>query len=76
MRSPRSAWAVLSAQTIVAVVAGIAMWAAFPPRNLWFLAVVGLGLMAVLLGAGRPRVRTGAWLGFVFGLAFFVPLLP
>ncbi|MGC4963534.1 apolipoprotein N-acyltransferase [Gordonia sp. DT101] len=76
MSSPRSAWTVLVAQTIVAVVAGIAMWAAFPPRNLWFLAVVGLGLMAVLLGAGRPRVRTGAWLGFVFGLAFFVPLLP
>ncbi|WP_124711124.1 apolipoprotein N-acyltransferase [Gordonia insulae] len=52
------------------------MWASFPPRNLWFLAVLGLGVMAAILGIGRPRARTGAWLGFVFGLAFFVPLLP
>ncbi|MGK2316168.1 apolipoprotein N-acyltransferase [Gordonia rhizosphera] len=52
------------------------MWAAFPPRNLWFLAVVSLGVLATVLGVGRPRARMGAWLGFVFGLSFFVPLLP
>ncbi len=67
---------ILLRRTLVAVVAGIAMWAAFPPRNLWFLAVVGLGLLAAVLGTGRPRARTGLWLGFVFGAAFFVPLLP
>ncbi|MEE4025719.1 apolipoprotein N-acyltransferase [Gordonia sp. PKS22-38] len=67
---------ILALRTGVAALAGVAMWAAFPPRNLWFLAVVGLGLLAAALGAGRPRVRTGVWLGFVFGLAFFVPLLP
>lgn len=52
------------------------MWAAFPPRNLWFLAVVSLGLLTIPLGVGAPRARRGAWVGFVFGLAFFIPLLP
>lgn len=52
------------------------MWAAFPPRNWWFLAVLGLGLLFAALLVGSPRVRTGGWIGFVFGLAFFVPLLP
>ncbi|GAA3043131.1 apolipoprotein N-acyltransferase [Gordonia defluvii] len=59
-----------------AVVAGLAMWAAFPPSNLWFLAVVSLGLLTVVLGAGAPRVRDGAVAGLLFGLGFFVPLLP
>ncbi len=69
--SPDWAW-----RTGVAVFAGSLMWAAFPPRNLWFLAVVSLGLLSLALGLGRPSVRRGAWIGFAFGLAFFVPLLP
>ena len=58
-----------------ALAAGVAMWAAFPPRNLWFLAVVALGLLAVVLGR-EIRVRDGALAGFLFGLGFYVPLLP
>ncbi|GAB98460.1 apolipoprotein N-acyltransferase [Gordonia namibiensis NBRC 108229] len=65
-----------SLRTVAAIVAGLAMWAAFPPRNWWFLAVFGLGVLFTALYVRRPRVRTGAWVGFVFGLAFFVPLLP
>ncbi|GEE02887.1 apolipoprotein N-acyltransferase [Gordonia spumicola] len=52
------------------------MYAAFPPRDLWFLAPLSLGLLYTALRLGRPRVRVGALCGFVFGLAFFVPLLP
>lgn len=57
------------------------MWAAFPPRNLWFLAILSLALLAGVLraalpGTERPGLRAGAWLGFVYGLAFFLPLLP
>ncbi len=63
-------------RTLAAIVAGLAMWAAFPPRNWWFLAVFGLGVLFTALYVRRPRVRTGAWVGFVFGLAFFIPLLP
>ncbi|WP_232715176.1 apolipoprotein N-acyltransferase [Gordonia metallireducens] len=65
-----------SLRTVAAIVAGLAMWAAFPPRNWWFLAVFGLGVLFTALYVRRPRVRTGAWVGFVFGLAFFIPLLP
>ncbi len=76
MISTRPQWADPAIRTVGAVGAGVAMWAAFPPRNLWFLAVVSLGVLATVLGVGRPRARMGAWLGFVFGLSFFVPLLP
>lgn len=65
-----------SLRTLATIVAGLAMWAAFPPRNWWFLAVFGLGVLFTALYVRRPRVRTGAWVGFVFGLAFFIPLLP
>ena len=63
-------------RTLAAILAGVAMWAAFPPRNWWFLAVIGLGVLFTALYVRRARVRTGAWVGFVFGLAFFIPLLP
>ncbi|ORM24285.1 apolipoprotein N-acyltransferase [Williamsia sp. 1135] len=51
------------------------MWAAFPPRNLWFLGIVSLAFLAGSLG-GVVRFREGFWYGFVYGLAFFLPLLP
>ncbi|WP_420042133.1 apolipoprotein N-acyltransferase [Gordonia sp. MP11Mi] len=52
------------------------MFAAFPPRDLWFLAPVSLGVLYAVLRVGRPRIRVGALAGFVYGLVFFVPLLP
>ncbi|MGK9274478.1 apolipoprotein N-acyltransferase [Williamsia muralis] len=54
---------------------GILMWASFPPRNLWFLAVLSLAVLALQLH-GVARARTAFWCGFVFGLAYFLPLLP
>ncbi|GAC70265.1 apolipoprotein N-acyltransferase [Gordonia soli NBRC 108243] len=63
-------------RTVVAALAGCAMYTAFPPRTWWFMAVVAAALLFAAISVGRPRVRTGAWLGFVFGLAFFIPLLP
>ncbi|MBD0021433.1 MULTISPECIES: apolipoprotein N-acyltransferase [Gordonia] len=52
------------------------MYFAFPPHASWYLAVISLGALYALLVVGGPRARTGAWLGFAFGLGFFVPLLP
>ncbi|MCF8587882.1 apolipoprotein N-acyltransferase [Gordonia sp. HY366] len=52
------------------------MFAAFPPRDLWFLAPVSLGILYAVLRVGRPRIRVGALTGLVYGLVFFVPLLP
>ncbi len=46
---------------------------AFPRFGLWPLAFVSVAGLSVAV-RGR-RSRTGAWLGVVYGLAFFVPLL-
>nr|WP_175284083.1 apolipoprotein N-acyltransferase [Gordonia neofelifaecis] len=53
------------------------MYASFPPLNLfWWLAPISLGLLYAVLTVGRPSVKSCAGSGFVFGMAFFVPLLP
>ncbi|GAB2917556.1 apolipoprotein N-acyltransferase [Rhodococcus aerolatus] len=50
------------------------MFAAFPPRSLWFLAPVGV-LVLVLVLHGRG-VRAGFGYGYLAGLGLFLPLLP
>ncbi|WP_435821073.1 apolipoprotein N-acyltransferase [Micromonospora musae] len=57
----------------VAVAAGLALLAAFPPYGVWPLAPVGVALLAA--AAHRRRLRAGAGLGFLTGVAFFAPLL-
>ncbi|NDU76620.1 apolipoprotein N-acyltransferase [Actinomadura sp. DSM 109109] len=49
------------------------MWPAFPPLDLTPLAPVGVALLTLVL-RGR-RARTGAWLAFLCGAAFFLPAL-
>jgi apolipoprotein N-acyltransferase len=58
---------------LVAVLAGLAGAAAFPRLGIWPLAIVTVAGLSWAV-EGR-RSRTGAWLGFVYGLGFFVPLL-
>ena len=58
----------------LAAVAGLALLVAFPPYGLWWLAPVGVALLA----AGRAPAggcAAGAGLGVLAGLVFFVPLL-
>ncbi len=57
----------------VGVVAGLCLWLAFPDHDIWPLAPVGVALFAIAVRGQRARV--GALLGFVTGLAYFVPLL-
>ncbi|MFJ6197990.1 apolipoprotein N-acyltransferase [Micromonospora sp. NPDC092111] len=57
----------------LAVAAGVALLLAFPPYGLWPLAPVGVAGLAV--AAHRRRLRAGAGLGFLTGLALFAPLL-
>ncbi|WP_406046249.1 apolipoprotein N-acyltransferase [Micromonospora sp. NBC_00898] len=57
----------------LAVVAGLALLAAFPPYGVWPLAPVGVALLAA--AAHRRRLRAGAGLGFLTGVALFAPLL-
>ena len=58
---------------LLAAVGGGAGAIAFPRLGIWPLAFVSVALLSIAV-EGR-RSRTGAWLGFVYGLAFFVPLL-
>lgn len=54
-------------------VAGLLLWASFPPRELPWLAPLSFALFGLAVH-GR-RLRAGFGLGLVFGLAYMVPLL-
>jgi apolipoprotein N-acyltransferase len=60
-------------RTLLAAAGGLVLVLAFPGYDLPGLAV--LGPAALALAVHRQRWRSGLWLGLVFGLAFFVPLL-
>ena len=58
---------------VLALAAGLALWLAFPSHDLWLLAPVGVGLLA--LATRDVSARRGLLLGLVTGLAFFLPVL-
>ena len=60
-------------RTLLAVAGGLLCVLAFPGYDLVPLAVLGPAALALAV-RGEP-LRSGAWLGLVFGLAFFAPLL-
>ncbi|SFF46545.1 apolipoprotein N-acyltransferase [Blastococcus tunisiensis] len=60
-------------RTLLALTGGLVLVLAYPGYDLIALAV--LGPAALALAVHRQRVRSGLWLGLVFGLGFFVPLL-
>ncbi|HEX2297043.1 MAG TPA: apolipoprotein N-acyltransferase, partial [Pseudonocardiaceae bacterium] len=57
-----------------AAAAGVLLYSAAPPRELWWLAPVAFALLWPVLRA--QSARTGFGVGVAFGLGFFVPLLP
>jgi apolipoprotein N-acyltransferase len=63
----------LALASVVSLLGGLCVWLAFPEHDIWWLAPVGVALLA--LAARGQRARTGALLGFVGGLAYFLPLL-
>lgn len=69
-RSGRLAWARL----VLAGISGFVLHLAFPGYDLWPLAPVGVAGLAVAVRG--VRARFGALLGFVFGLVFFLRLIP
>jgi apolipoprotein N-acyltransferase len=60
-------------RTLLAAVGGVLLVLAFPGYDL--LALAPLGPAALALAVSGQRFRSGLWLGLVFGLAFFLPLL-
>lgn len=72
-RGPVPALPPYAVRSAAALAAGAALWAAFPQLNLWWLAPVGVALLAAAVW------ESGWWRGLVFGLlggwAFFIPTL-
>jgi apolipoprotein N-acyltransferase len=61
------------ARLLGAAAAGGLLVAAFPPYGIWPLAIVSVAAFALVTRG--VQARRGAWVGLVYGLAFFVPLL-
>jgi apolipoprotein N-acyltransferase len=60
----------------VSIVAGSLLYTSFPPLNWWWAAVVAAALLAWVLIHPDTRPAGGLGYGFLFGLAFYLPLLP
>ena len=69
----RRRWAAAVARAVGAVGGGLLLYASFPPRTLWWLALPAFGLLGIVLRGRRTRAGFG-W-GFLFGLGFLLPLL-
>ncbi|SDJ22397.1 apolipoprotein N-acyltransferase [Frankineae bacterium MT45] len=63
----------LGSALLLAVLGGVLAVLAFPRFNLWPMAI--FSVTALNISMYGQRARTGALLGFVYGLAFFIPLL-
>ncbi len=59
-----------------AIGAGLLLCVSFPPFGWWYLAFVAFALLAWVFTHPDTRLAGGFGYGFLFGLAFFVPLLP
>jgi apolipoprotein N-acyltransferase len=60
----------------VTIGAGLLLCVAFPPFAWWYTAFAALGLLAWVLTRESTTKAGGFGYGFLFGLAFYVPLLP
>jgi apolipoprotein N-acyltransferase len=64
------------AQLSVAIVAGLALCLSFPPFGWWYLAIAAFAMLAWVLTRESTTLAGGFGYGFLFGLAFYLPLLP
>ena len=63
-------------QLAAVVVAGLLMCASFPPLAWWWSAVLSFAALAVVLTRASTSYAGGFGYGFLFGAAFYLPLLP
>ncbi|BBY53438.1 apolipoprotein N-acyltransferase [Mycobacterium koreense] len=63
-------------QLATTAVAGLLLCAAFPPWNWWWAAVIAFALLAWVLTRPQTTHAGGFGYGLLFGLLFYVPLLP
>ncbi len=60
----------------VAVLAGLTLCMSFPPIGWWWSAVLAFALFTWVLIHPKTTASGGFGYGFLFGLAFYLPLLP
>jgi apolipoprotein N-acyltransferase len=72
----RAALVARAVRLAVSVVAGLLLYASFPPLNWWWAAVLAAALLAWVLIHPDTTPAGGLGYGFLFGLAFYLPLLP
>lgn len=66
-------------RSLLAVLGGALCFTSFEPLGWWPAAIIGVALLTTSLAPWKSnelRKRTGALIGFLFGLGFYVPLLP
>ncbi|MEW5812324.1 MAG: apolipoprotein N-acyltransferase [Actinomycetota bacterium] len=63
-------------QLTVALLAGLALCVSFPPFGWWFAAIAAFAALGWLLTRPSTTVAGGFGYGLLFGLAFYIPLLP
>ncbi|MBI3689610.1 MAG: apolipoprotein N-acyltransferase [Mycolicibacterium aromaticivorans] len=61
---------------LVAVTAGLLLCISFPPIGWWWSAVVSFALLSWVLMHPRTTPAGGFGYGLLFGLAFYIPLIP
>ncbi|KLO41696.1 acyltransferase [Mycobacterium nebraskense] len=61
---------------VCAVAGGVLLFTSFPSLNWWWGAVVAAALLAWVLKHPATTPAGGLGYGFLFGLAFYLPLLP
>lgn len=64
------------ARLLATIVGGLLLCASFPSLSWWWAAVVAAALLAWVLKQPATTLVGGLGYGFLFGLAFYLPLLP
>ncbi|MGD9622593.1 MAG: apolipoprotein N-acyltransferase [Mycolicibacterium sp.] len=77
-RIARCRWAVTKRLPALSVTifAGLALCASFPPFGWWYSAIVAFALLGWVLTRPSTTAVGGLGYGLLFGLAFYLPLLP
>ncbi|MDT5091396.1 MAG: apolipoprotein N-acyltransferase [Mycobacterium sp.] len=65
-----------TAELVATIVAGLLLLVSFPPFGWWYCAIVAFAVLAWVLLRESTTVAGGFGYGFLFGFAFYVPLLP